>query len=139
MIEIIYQLLLMLPTVVEIVDDKGGDAHTDNKDVRVRIILVLAMSFIVAGLHGLFIDNSWKVFYTFIPKSLALSVGYFCGFFSYGVNFVQRHLTDRSDWWAYLNKKSWPDNWSPWRKIGWIGRMIVSLGLFLASLIFYIL
>lgn len=138
MIEIIYQLLLMMPTGVEIADDKKGDTHTDRKDVYVRVILVVSLSVIVAALHGLWSD-SWKIFYTFIPKSLALSIGYFCGFFAYGVNFVQRHLTDRSDWWAYLNDKSWPDNWQPWRKIGWIGRMIVSLGIFLASLIYYIL
>lgn len=131
----------MLPTVVEIIDDKGGDTHADKKDLRVRVILTVVMSLVVAGLHGLLVDNGWRVFLIFIPKALALCLGYFIGFFSYGVNFVQRHLTEREDWWSHLsnNPKVFPDNNKLWRKIGWVGRMIVSLGLFILALLYYIL
>lgn len=138
--EIIYQLLLMLPTGVEIADDKKGDSHTDRKDVYIRIFMVVLLSLIAAAVHGLWVE-SWQTFYRFIPKCLALSSGYFCGFFNYGVNFVQRHLTERSDWWAHLsdNPKVWPDNNKLWRRIGWKWRMVVSLSIFFASLIYYIL
>lgn len=137
--EVIYQLLLMLPTIVEIADDKRGDTHADRKDIYLRIGLTVSMALIVSALHGL-ISERWIIFWRLIPMCLALSTGYFIGFFSYGVNFVQRHLTEREDWWAHLsdNPKVFPDNNKIWRKIGWQGRMIVSLGLFLLTLTYYI-
>lgn len=136
--ELIYQLLLMLPTGVEIFDDKNGDEHKNKKDFYVRVWLVIIMALIVAAAHG-FLAHSWKTFYQYVPKSLALSIGYFCGFFNYGVNFVQRHLTERENWWSHLsdNPKVWPDNSKLWRNIGWKGRMAVSLLIFLASLLYY--
>lgn len=139
MIEIIYQLILMVPTGVEIIDDKRGDSHTNRRDLLIRVLLTLGAAFVTAFIHGA-LAKSFPVMWEYFPKCLALSVGYFIGFFNYAVNIVQRRVTEDYKWWDHLsnNPNVFPDNNKLWRRIGWKWRMVVSLGLFIASLIYYL-
>lgn len=138
MIELIYQLIMMVPTGVEVIGDRKGDSHTNRKDFIVRVLLTLACAFVVAFIHGA-IKQSFPVMWEYFPKCLAVTVGYFCGFFNYLVNIAQKRVTEDYKWWDHLNDKSWPDNWEPWRRIGWRWRVVVSLSIFFASLIYYFL
>lgn len=131
MIEIIHQLLLASPTAIEIINDRNGDAHKDYRDLVFRTIMIIVMSFASSLLHD------WRLFYQWLPECLAMSVAYFVLFFDYGVNMVQRDETERRDWWNYLNKTTWPDNWKPWVTIGWEWRMVVKVIFFGLTLLWY--
>lgn len=138
MIEIIHQILMMVPTGVEVVGDRKGDSHTNRKDFIVRVLLTIGCAFIAAFIHGAMV-KSFDVMWEYFPKCLAVTIGYFCGFFNYVVNIVQRRVTEDYKWWDHLNNKSWPDNWKWWIAIGWKWRMVISLGIFAAAELYYFL
>lgn len=127
---------MMIPTAVEVIGDRKGDSHTDNKDFLVRVLLTLAASFVVAFIHGA-VKQSFPIMWDYYFKCLAVTIGYFIGFFPYLVNIAQRRVTDDYKWWDHLNNTSWPDNWEPWRKIGWKWRMGICIGVFIATEIYY--
>lgn len=130
---------MMVPTAVEVIGDRKGDPHTNRKDFIVRVLLTLASAFVAAFIHGA-IAKSFPVMWEYFPKCLAVTVGYFIGFFNYVVNIVQKRVTEDYKWWDHLsnNPNVFPDNNKIWRRIGWKWRMVVSLSIFFASLIYYI-
>lgn len=138
MIELLYQLIMTVPTDVEIIGDRKGDPHTNRRDFIIRVILTLSVTFVCAFIHGAYV-KSFDEMYRFFPRCFAVTVGYFVGFFNYGVNIAQRRLTDDYKWWDHLNDSSWPDNWELWRRIGWKWRMVISLGIFVAAELYYFL
>lgn len=133
MIELIYQLILSCPTIVEVIDDRKGDSHKTKTDVVVRIILIVLVSIVSAIVHALYVGD----FFQWLWKSLVLSIMYFVTFFNYLVNYVQRSVTEDPRWYDHLNDVSWPDSWPFWRRMHWEWRMVIVVCLFGVAVLYY--
>lgn len=107
--EIIAVLLLCVPLIWELIDDKKGDIHPNN-DWIIRGGLML----IASGLTLLFVDRGFF-------QALSFSFGIFSLFFPYLYNIFNK----KKPWWNYLNNTAFPDNWEIWRLTPWPARIFI--------------
>ena len=128
-LEIFCILLLILPTVWELINDRKGDAHPNN-DWMYRGLLMLLASGAVAIIHP---EKNFI-------QCFLLSFGVFAFFFTYLVNIV--HLcygvTEDRKWWNHLSKNAFPDNIQMWADTPWYGRMFILAVILLVGIKLYV-
>lgn len=114
-------LLLLIPTIAEIINDRFGETLKDKKnDLYMRGFLMLSISAAYA--------TSWKAY----SAHVALSTGMFVLVFDYLINIVLR----RPQWFTYLGSSpvdnAWK-GWNPWLRFG------IRVVFFLSTLLLYTL
>lgn len=122
--KILALLILAIPTLWELYDDRNGETQREKKwDVVKRIILMLLCSYGAAAL----IDSSWITFF----KSLALSFAIFFGWFDYLINLI----LGRKPWYSYLSKSPIDQKFI---SMNWRVRMGLRIVVFVTSIIIWI-
>ena len=112
--ELLFLILLCIPLIWELVDDKKGDIHPNN-DWLIRGGLMLLSSAIASYFtHRGFV------------QSLFLSFAIFSLFFPYLYNIFNK----KKPWYNYLSKTAILDKWEYWSGIPWFARMFILLIVF---------
>jgi hypothetical protein len=97
-------LILFIPTVWEVIDDRKGDSNK-GFDVFMRVVLGIAVA--------LWFDNPYTAFF------LSMALHFFL--FDYAINLV----LGRRPWFGYLGKRGVVDNIPSWRNLHPIARFII--------------
>lgn len=125
-------LLLSVPLLCELYDDRLGEQHPSN-DWQYRPLLMLITGFFSAILLpklGFWID---------FLRGVVLSLGIFTLFFPYLINIILVHnriITNRR-WWDHLSGKAWPDRLQIWAETHWLIRMFVLMLIFSACCVVF--
>ena len=121
--EIIALILLTVPTVWELWDDRNGDFNK-KIDVWIRgaLIVVFSMFAFLISLRN-------------IVGCMALSAGIHFMFFDYGIAYILGHV---KDWFSYLGEKGFVDNISFWKGMKPKYRFVVRLVVFVFSIMLYL-
>jgi hypothetical protein len=137
--EVVYHLIFLIPTIVEAFEDRKGDAHSNMRDIIIRGVLILVCGTIASVIRAYNVDGFFRgpVVESYILKDIFMSLMYFCAIFQYAVNWSQRKVTERNDWYKHLNKTTIPDKWKWYQNMNWRLRM-AGHGLFIViGLIYY--
>lgn len=119
--EIIALIILCIPLIWELIDDKKGDLHP-NKDWVIRGGLML----ITSALTLLFVDRGFL-------QAFGMSFGIFVLFFPYLYNIFNK----KKPWYNYLSLTAFPDKLTIWRMTPWSVRMGILGIIFGIGLSFY--
>lgn len=120
-------LLLSVPWIVEVFDDRKGDKHIDLKDLLVRTVFIIGMSFVNAILVP--VTGFLASWITGILLATAL--------FSAAFPPIGNLLRGQGPWELSDNPRVWPDNWQWWRSTPWYGRLFTTLALLGATLVMH--
>lgn len=112
-----YLLLLLIPTVWEIIDDRKGDSNK-GFDVFMRVLLGICVA--------LWFSNIYTAFF------LSMALHFFL--FDYAINLILK----REPWFSYLGKKGVVDNIGPWRNLNPWARFIIRLAVLLVAIWLFI-
>ncbi len=144
MIKLIEILILIVPAVSwKLCKDRNGTTHPNNEPTMVLLIMVVCV-FIVAALPhshktGLYYFECLSVSIT----GYALIFPYAFNFYWYSKNriFIMS-ITNKLKYKLYytfnhLSDTAIPDKWKLWRSLGWFGRLLVYVVLFIISLYWF--
>lgn len=121
-LELFSILVLTVPIIWELWDDRNGDEHVKNDDWILRGLLMVLGSIIVALINPN--RNFIQAFF--------LSFAMFAALFPYLINIVhyKRGVTSDKKWWSHLSKKAIPDKWLyflPWWTIAILYLIILGM------------
>lgn len=129
MIVLLTILILCIPTVSEIIDDRNGEtSEQKKKDVFVRAMLMMVSAGVATAIVQTSL-NLWPLVITYF-KCWFLSFAIFFLFFDYLINLI----LGRKPWYSYLSKSPLDKLWSGW---DWMFRMGIRIAVFIAALLFY--
>jgi hypothetical protein len=132
MSEIIALILLSLPLIIELYDDRNGEKHP-SKDWFYRSFIAVVAAIAVASVWpklGFWID---------FLRGLVLSFGIFALFFPYLMNIIlyRNGVITNHRWWSHLSTKAALDSWRLWGNSPWYVRLFILLLTFFAACLVY--
>jgi hypothetical protein len=128
MILLLICLILLIPTAIELWDDRNGDNHKDYRDIIIRAIA----SYVVATVCAVFFKR--EGFFIDSLIYLYLSIGLFAFFFPPLMNIVH----GKKKWWSALSDKAWPDNADWYKNIPWYARWFMHAVLLASAITIYL-
>lgn len=114
-------ILLLMPTVWALWDDRNGDVHPNN-DLLMIGLLIVVFSIVVAAVDPL------TTFRFDLIRCLVLSSALYITLFPYAVNYMMQRrgiYYSRIKWYSHLSKTAWPDKLPLWSGTPWFVRMFV--------------
>lgn len=130
-------LILSMPTIVELIDDRNGETpEQKKKDVRVRALLMIVCAGVVTAIvHPNVYPwvtslHLWPLTLTYL-KCLFLSFAIFFMFFDYAINLI----LGRKPWFSYLSESPIDRLWS---KVNWRWRLAIKGVVFGIALIWFL-
>lgn len=128
MTDIIFIILLLIPTAYAVYNDRDGDVHPNNDWVQIGVVML------VCCLVVSFVDTHLNMLANLL-RTFLMSFGLYCLLFNWAVvimlvNRGKIELPKGKKWYQHFSKNTWPDNWFFWNQLSWWKRLLIQLWIF---------
>jgi hypothetical protein len=130
LLTILLILLLTVPTLWALWDDRNGDKHPNHD-----LVMVTVLTFIVSTFTALI--NPLTIYWLDLLRGVVLAGAIYVSVFPYAVNYMlikRGVINTRNKWYNHLSKTAWPDRTGWWQATPWFGRMFFAAVILLAAL-----
>lgn len=125
MTDLIYIILLSLPTLYAVYEDRNGDKHPNHDWTYILVIMVICSTVVALT------DDRTTYWLSFV-RAFLMSFSIYVLLFNWLINYVlwKRGVVELRKgvkWYNHFNKTSWPDRWMVWNTARWWQRVFIQL------------
>lgn len=133
--DIIFILILLIPTGYALWDDRNGDVHPNNDWLKIGGVMIICSVIVSLLDHRI-------GFWINMLRTFLMSFALYGLIFNWAVVWmlVKRGIIELPKgvkWFNYFSKTSWPDNWMIWNTLRWWQRLLTQLLIFCWPAVLY--